>query len=245
MLGAIIATKYIELPLLSRYDWLFVIAVLTQTGMLLFRLERVHEAATIVLFHLVGLGMELFKTSGAIGSWHYPEDSVIRLGSVPLFSGFMYAAVGSYIARSWRVMKLSYTGYPSRRATIVLACLIYINFFTHHYFFDLRYVLFALTFWLYRKTVVSYVLNSATHRMPMLVAFFLIALFIWVAENIGTYTSAWLYPGQEEQWHLVSLHKLGSWMLLMIISFIMVEVMLYIRTRFKQSKLLGKKVKTR
>ena len=248
MLGAIIFTKYVELPFLSRYDWLFVVAVLTQVGMLVFRLERLHEAATIVLFHLVGLGMELFKTSVAIGSWHYPEDSIIRLGTVPLFSGFMYAAVGSYIARSWRVMQLSFKPYPSRWLTWILAVAIYINFFTHHYIWDLRYVLFVATFWLYKKTVVSFVLNRAVHRMPLLVAFFLIALFIWIAENIGTYTTAWLYPGQEDAWHVVSLHKLGSWMLLMIISFIMVETMLYMRTRLHPAAakdVLGKSSKTR
>ena len=28
------------------------------------------------------------------------------IGTVPLFSGFMYAAVGSYIAQAWRILKL-------------------------------------------------------------------------------------------------------------------------------------------
>ena len=235
MLAAIIATKFVHLPLLARYDWLFIIAVLTQIGMLVFRLERIHEAATIVLFHLVGLGMELFKTSDGIGSWHYPEHSVIHLAGVLLFSGFMYAAVGSYIARSWRVMKLNFSNYPPRWQTIVLAIAIYINFFTHHYIWDFRYVLFLATFWLYRKTVVSYVLNKAVHTMHVLVGFFLIAFFIWIAENIGTYTRTWLYPGQEVDWHVVSLHKLGSWMLLMIISFIMVETMLFLRSRVRET----------
>lgn len=231
MLGGIILTKYVELPYLSRYDWMFLLAVITQVCMLVFRLERLHEAATIVLFHLVGLGMELFKTSSSVGSWAYPEDSIIRLGNVPLFSGFMYAAVGSYIARSWRVMKLSFSGYPSRPLTVLLAVAIYTNFFTHHYIWDMRYLLFALTFWLYRKTKVSYVLNQATHSMPLLVGFLLITFFIWIAENIGTYTTAWLYPEQVGGWKLVSAQKIGSWLLLMIISFIMVEIMLYFRSR--------------
>ena len=37
--------------------------------------------------------MEVFKTEA--GSWTYPEDNLLRIGGVPLFSGFMYAAVGS------------------------------------------------------------------------------------------------------------------------------------------------------
>lgn len=234
LLVAIIFTQYVELPWISRYDWLFIIAVLTQVGMIVFKLEKPHEAVTIVLFHLVGLGMELFKTSDGVGSWTYPEESVIRLGNVPLFSGFMYAAVGSYMARSWRVLQLKFRNYPDRWATVTLAIGIYINFFTHHYIIDFRYLLFFATIWLYRKTTVSYVLNAATHRMYLLLGFFLIALFIWIAENIGTFTSAWLYPEQENGWQLVSFNKLGSWLLLMIISFIMVDIMLYFRKKYKK-----------
>jgi uncharacterized membrane protein YoaT (DUF817 family) len=34
-------------------------------------------------------------------------------------------------------------------------------------------------------------------------------VFIWVAENVGTFTQTWAYPGQG-QFDLVSLGKLGS-----------------------------------
>jgi len=54
----------------------------------------------------------LFKTSA--GSWLYPEPSLLRIGGVPLFSGFMYAAVGSYIARVWRICDFRFTHYPER-----------------------------------------------------------------------------------------------------------------------------------
>ena len=60
--------------------------------------------------------------------------------------------------------------------------------------------------------------------MPSLLGFILVALFIWVAENIGTYSRAWLYPGQENGWTPVSLGKLGAWYLLMIISFVLVTI---------------------
>ena len=106
MLAAIILTKYIELPWLLRYDWLFVFAIFVQAVLLITRLEKPSEVITILIFHLVGLGMELFKTSANIQSWNYPEDAFFRLGNVPLYSGFMYAAVGSFIARAWRVLNL-------------------------------------------------------------------------------------------------------------------------------------------
>ena len=60
--------------------------------------------------------------------------------------------------------------------------------------------------------------------MPLLLGFFLVALFIWLAENIATFANAWTYPDQRDGWHMVSLAKLGSWYLLMIISFVLVSL---------------------
>ncbi|QQS22416.1 DUF817 domain-containing protein [Candidatus Saccharibacteria bacterium] len=231
LLSAIIVTNYVELPYLARYDWLFVIALLIQASMLLFRLEQPREVVTILIFHLVGLAMELFKTSSGIGSWSYPEENTIRLGTVPLFSGFMYAAVGSYIARAWRVLSLRFTHYPPRVWTILLGIVIYGNFFSHHYLPDVRILLFAAIGVLFWRTRVYYTLNLREHSMPILIGFLLIAFFIWIAENIGTYTHTWLYPSQSQIWHIVSFDKLGAWLLLMIISFIMIDCLNYLRTR--------------
>jgi uncharacterized membrane protein YoaT (DUF817 family) len=231
MLAALIATAYIDLPWLSRYDWLFLIAIGIQLFMLATRLERPHEVITIVAFHLTGLGMELFKTSSVINAWTYPGDAIFRLGNVPLFSGFMYAAVGSYMARSWRVFGLQFSRFPSRLATSVLALAIYINFFSHHFTYDIRYVLFAAVLLLYGPVWVTYTINTHVRRMPLVVGFVLIATFIWLAENISTYVHVWLYPNQVAQWHPVGLAKLGSWFLLMIVSFIMVDLLQYARAR--------------
>lgn len=60
--------------------------------------------------------------------------------------------------------------------------------------------------------------------MPRLLGFVLVALFIWFAENIGTFANAWRYPDQSPGWDLVSINKLGSWFLLLIISYAMVSV---------------------
>ena len=61
--------------------------------------------------------------------------------------------------------------------------------------------------------------------MPLVVAFGLIALVIWLAENVATYTKVWLYPNQSARWHMVGIEKIGSWLLLMIISYIMIELL--------------------
>ena len=219
---------YPEEAALHRYDFLTLAAVAIQAGMLLFRLETWAEAKVILIFHVVGTVMELFKT--AAGSWVYPEESLLHIGAVPLFSGFMYASVGSYIARVWRIFDFRYTAYPARWATYALAAAIYVNFFAHHWLPDIRLVLFALTFWLFRKTKVHF-RNWRVHRwMPLLLGFLLVALFIWFAENIGTFARAWTYPGQESGWQMVSLTKLGSWFLLMLISFVLVSLVQPVRS---------------
>lgn len=235
MLGLLILTSVVGLPFLARYDWLFLGALAIQAFMLLAKLEKPHELITIVLFHLVGLGMELFKTSSAIGSWHYPGEAFFQLGTVPLFSGFMYAAVGSYMARAWRVLDLRFTNYPNRLLTVLLAVAIYVNFFTHHFFYDFRYFLFGAVAILYWRVMVTYTVNKTVRKMPILVGFVLIAFFIWLAENVGTLTNVWLYPDQLVAWQPVGLSKFGSWTLLMIISFIMVDILHFARARFAKS----------
>lgn len=231
MLGAIIFTSLVDLPWLSNYDWLFLFAIAIQLFMLVTKLEKPHEVITICLFHLVGLGMELFKTSSSVGSWSYPGDAFFKLGNVPLFSGFMYAAVGSYIARAWRVLNLSFSNYPLRKFTVVFAIAVYGNFFLDHYGYDIRYLLFAALVVLFARVRVSYSVAKKVRHMPLLLGFALIALFIWLGENIGTYTSTWLYPSQVDHWHVVGVQKFGSWLLLMVISFIMVDILYFLRSQ--------------
>jgi len=231
MLVALVVTAYVKLPFLARYDWLFIFAIAIQLFMLFAKLEKPREVITIVLFHLVGLGMELFKTSDQIASWSYPGYAFFAVGNVPLFSGFMYAAVGSYIARSWRVLELKFTHYPNRILTILLAIAIYVNFFSHHFFYDIRYVLFLAIIILYRRVWVQYTINKKVRRMPLLVGFVCIAFFIWLAENIATYVHVWIYPSQLVAWQPVGIQKMGSWLLLMVISFIMVDMLHYLRLR--------------
>lgn len=225
MLSAIVFTDIVSLPWLSRYDWLFLFAVAIQIAMVKTGLERPREVITICAFHLVGLGMELFKTHPAIGSWSYPGDSIFRIGTVPLFSGFMYAAVGSYMARAWRVLDLRFTRYPSPLWTVVLAVAIYINFFTHHFVTDIRLVLFAAMALLYGRSTVHFVLTKTNRSMPLIVGFGLIAGVIYAAENVATLFSVWLYPDQAAHWQIVHPGKYGSWLLLMVISFVLVDVL--------------------
>jgi len=131
LLALILLTSFFEFETIARYDFLFLGAIFIQTMLLILKIETWKETQVILLFHVVATVMELFKTHPSIGSWQYPEACFFKLGNVPLFTGFMYSAVGSFIARSWKIMKLRYSNYPPLWVTIALALAIYINFFTH------------------------------------------------------------------------------------------------------------------
>ena len=107
---------------------------------------------------------------------------------------------------------------------LALAAAIYVNFYAHHYLIDVRYLLFAATALLFGRTWIHYQVWRVHRRMPLLLGLFLVALFIWFAENIGTVTKTWLYPHQMGGWSTVSLGKLGSWFLLLIISYVLVAL---------------------
>lgn len=201
-------------------DALTIAAVLVQLAMLVFRLESGRELWVIVSFHITGTVMELFKTD--VGSWAYAADGILRIGGVPLFSGFMYAAVGSYMVRVYRLFDLGFTRYPRRWVTAVLAVAIYLNFFAHHWWWDARWVLLAGVVLVWLPTIMHARVWRRTIRLPLLAVFSGVAVFIYLAENIATWAGAWAYPDQVEGWQPVSLSKLSSWFLLMIISVVLV-----------------------
>ncbi|KMW48266.1 hypothetical protein AC240_05150 [Ralstonia sp. MD27] len=207
---------------IARYDALTIAAVIIQIALLWLKLETWDEAKVILMFHVAGTGMEVFKT--AVGSWIYPEASLLRIGGVPLFTGFMYASVGSYIARAWREFDLRFSHHPPLVVTALLSLGIYANFFLHHYWWDLRYALMVLIAMAFRRCWIHFRIDRVHRRMPFLLGFTLVALFIWLAENIGTFTRTWLYPNQLQSWEMVSIAKLGAWFLLTIMSYVMVTL---------------------
>ena len=210
--------------ILYRYDFLFIVALSFQTILLMMRLESMREASVILIFHIIATGMEVFKTHPSIGSWNYPETFSIGIMSVPLFAGFMYSAVGSYIARVWRIFDFKFNNYPRKIYTILIAIGIYINFFTHHFFYDIRYILLIFVFITFGRTQIYYTPRHHTYSMNLAFWFSLVAFFIWIAENIATYTRVWIYPWQEIVWHPVGIEKILAWFLLMIISFVLVSL---------------------
>lgn len=222
MLALLLGTLvfYPKSAMLARYDFLVLAALLVQVALVGLRLEAWKEAGVIAVFHIVGTVMELYKT--AHGSWAYPEDNLLRIGGVPLFTGFMYACVGSYMARAIRLFDIRFDRYPPIWATWLLALAAYVNFFTDAYGIDVRWPLFAASAVLLGRVSFWFRPDDRFRRMPIILGFLLVAFFIWIAENLGTFAGAWIYPTQRQGWHPVHLSKMGSWYLLMMLSFVLV-----------------------
>nr|WP_227012356.1 DUF817 domain-containing protein [Duganella sp. FT27W] len=212
-----------------RYDVLLVAALAIQTGMVWSKLETWDELKAVCLFHLVGFALEVFKVSGAIASWSYPDFAYTKLWGVPLFTGFMYAAVGSYIIQAWRLFDLRIRHHPPYWMAVLIALLIYANFFTHHYIGDYRWYLAAAALGLYARTMVVYRPLDRDRRMPLLLSFVLIGLFIWLAENISTFWGVWRYPNQLGAWSAVHVSKWSSWSLLVVMTFTIIAHLKHIK----------------
>ena len=183
--------------------------------------ETGREVAVIFGFHLVGLALELFKVRQ--GSWSYPDTGHASIGGVPLYSGFMYAAVGSYVCQAWRRFGLRITGYRPW-ATAGVAALIYLNFFTSHVTVDVRLVLAVALLFVTRRTWVHFTVGRHRSAMPLALSFVLIGFFLWMAENLATYLGAWRYPYQLDGWQPVGVEKFGAWSLLISVTFVLAAV---------------------
>lgn len=225
--GTLAVTKIVEIPAIPRYDLILIICLLAQIGMVVFKLETLDELKVICLFHIIGLGLELFKVH--VGSWSYPGEGMSKLMGVPLYSGFMYASVASYICQAWRRFELRITGWPKTVFAVLMCAGIYFNFFTHHYTYDLRWILTGLLMVVFIRTVVHFNVDGKVYRMPLLLSFLLIGFFIWIAENISTFLGAWSYPDQADVWRMVHLGKISSWFLLVVISIIIVAQLKFVK----------------
>ena len=216
---------------LPRYDALLVVALLIQVWMVRSGLETRDELKAICLFHVIGFALEAFKVSGGIRSWSYPDFAYTKVLDVPLFAGFMYAAVGSYVVQAWRLLDLRIQHHPPYWMAATIAILIYANFFTHHYIGDYRWYLAACALGLYSCTTVVFRPLDRDRQMPLMLGFVLTGFFIWLAENISTFWGVWRYPNQLGAWSVVHVSKWSSWSLLVIMTFTIVANLKHIRSK--------------
>lgn len=225
--GTLALSSIIPIPILHRYDAILVVLLLVQYLMYRSGLETLDEIKVICVFHIIGLALELYKVW--MGSWSYPEPGFSKIFGVPLYSGFMYASVASFMCQIWRRLRMDMTGWPGLTPAALLGGAIYLNFFTHHFIPDFRWWLTALVFIVFWKTWIIYRVRETTYRMPLTVAFIIVGFFIWLAENIATFLGAWKYPDQHQTWQIVSFSKISSWFLLVIISVIIVAQLKHVK----------------
>lgn len=229
--AAVFSVPKVGLLGIPRYDALLIIALLIQFWMVWAKLETWDELKAITVFHVVGFALEVFKTSGSIQSWSYPDFAYTKVFGVPLFAGFMYAAVGSYIIQAWRLFDLRIRHHPPYWMAALVAVLIYANFFTHHYIGDYRWYIAAVALGLYARSSVSFMPLDRERTMPLLLSFVLIGFFIWLAENISTFFGIWRYPNQMGAWSTVHWGKWSSWSLLVIMTFTIVVNLKHIKQK--------------
>jgi uncharacterized membrane protein YoaT (DUF817 family) len=228
-------SKLIHLPI-PRYDFLLLWCLLAQLLMVWSKKETLDELKVLSVFHLVGILLELFKTQK--GSWAYPEAAYSKVfGLVPLYSGFMYASVASYICQAWRRLDVTLYHAPPGRYGALLGLGIYANFFLHQLGFpDLRWPLVLTVILMYRKTYVTYRAAHETPKMPLAFAFFCMGFAVYAAENVATFFGAWSYPNQKAGWQLVHASKISSWFLLIILSFLLVAFLKRVKERISPEK---------
>lgn len=230
ILALLLVTSLLWHPewVVARYDFLVIAAVSIQVLFLATRLETLDEAKVILFFHVTGMVMEVWKVHA--GSWSYPEPGLLKIGDVPLFTGFMYASVGSYFSRSLRLFQVRIESYPPEWIAWALALAIYVNFYSHHFIWDARYVLMAATLILFGRTVLSGVNLRRRVRVPLIGLILFATLLLFIAENVGTHTGTWSYGDGTR----VALAKAGSWYLLLYVAFI--QVVLVHRDRLRMNR---------
>lgn len=218
---------------LPRYDFMLVVCLAVQVVLYKSDVESKDEVKVICIFHLLGLAMELFKVH--VASWSYPEAAYTKLWGVPLYSGFMYASVASYMCQAWRRFDLQMLHWPHHIPVRIAGALIYLNFFSNHFIPDIRYVVGIFVCYLFRKSVVVFHIEGRPFRMSVIVSFLLIGFFIWLAENIATVLGAWKYAYQHKGWQMVHYQKISSWAFLVIVSYIIVAELKMLKGEAKAS----------
>lgn len=207
---------------IPRYDFMLAWGLGLQAWMLLSGRESGRELAVVSLFHLLGLGLEWYKVTR--GSWAYPESAWTKIGPIPLYSGFMYSAVASYMLQARRELDLTFDGLLPRWANVPVLLAVYANFLLARSFGDNRYLIIAVLVALSLRATVRFRAGGPERRMPLLVAMGLIGVFVWVAENICTALGAWVYPHQRLGWRPVEMGKISSWGLMVTVAFLLLDL---------------------
>jgi uncharacterized membrane protein YoaT (DUF817 family) len=216
LLAAIALTDAVRVPGIARYDLLLVVGVVTQVVMVWRKMETWLDVLVMALYHGLGLLLETYKVNH--GSWSYPEAALTKIGNVPLYSGFMYASVASYMSVAYRVFRLEFGGWPGKWWSGLALVLVYGQFFLPAQNLAIRAALAGVIVAVYWRCWVHFDAGGVRLKMPLNVSFGLIGFFVWVAENWATHFHGWVYPNQLDGWEPVQFSKVLSWSLMVVVS---------------------------
>ncbi len=219
VLGMIALTRFAQVPGVHRYDLLLLAFLGWQLGMWLLKIETTAELGAIFLFHLMGVTLEMWKVGH--GGWSYPEPGLSKVLGVPLYSGFMYASIGSFFLALWKRLELRMVEPPHLGLTLALTGLAYLNFWTNVWMPDLKPLVVLLALPLFWRSRLETDL-AGVRKLPLLLVFPLLGGAVWMAENWGTAFGSWRYPRQDTGWTWVPEDKLLSWTVLVLVSVVIV-----------------------
>lgn len=222
VLGSLAVTSVVDTGMIPRYDAVLALCLTFQLGMLVFRMETPREFATIFLFHAMGTALEMFKVNH--GGWYYPEPAWFKLMGVPLYSGFMYASVGSFILACWKRFDVRLVNFPAPVFVIPLVVATYANFFTNYWLLDMKPVLLCAAIAMFFSTRISGLICTLRLQIRLPFVFLILGPIVWCAENVGTWFGSWEYPRQAGGWVAVPPDKLLSWTVLVMVSFLVVAL---------------------
>ena len=160
-------------------------------GMLAFRLETWEEAKVIFVFHVVGTIMEVFKTRRAPGSIRSPPccaSAACRCSPascMPRSAPTSPAAGACSTSASRTIRRYGHRACWRRHLRQLLRAPLR----HRHARWPVRLRRTAV-----RPCRVHYKIWRVHRRMPLLVGLVLVALFIWLAENIGTFARPGCIP---------------------------------------------------
>jgi uncharacterized membrane protein YoaT (DUF817 family) len=218
ILASLTITQHVSFGL-ARYDLMLILCIGFQVAVVSAKLETKKELFATCCFHFLGICLEIYKVKN--GSWRYPEDG-LKIGGVPLFSGFMYASVASYLMQSWRLHRMTVERFPSWPWAIAIGLAVYANFFFARFLGDARWYLTAAILICFGRTFVHIDAAASRWRVNLLFGFIGLGFWVWVGENYATYLGVWQYPHQYDGWEWVEVSKLSSWSILVVLTFLIV-----------------------
>jgi uncharacterized membrane protein YoaT (DUF817 family) len=166
---------------IARDDILFGLAIGIQIWMHKTKLQSNHELKMVILFYVLGFILEYFKLKTATGIETLAHTSWSNINGVPLFVGFIYAALSSYMMQAWRLFTLRIRHYPPYWMAITLAGLSYLHFFSQH---DYVAYFTACAVGLYGPSLILFKSHSRERQAPLLLSAILIGGFIYLANSI-------------------------------------------------------------